>query len=816
MGDGKLVESGAFRVDRSRALDKLMRFQLPEARMYPLPWVQAAVASAATKIHVVPQPAGFEFSFDGTPWARRELHDPYRHLFDEDPDGSKTRHREFAIGILTALRVPPQHITATFVDDGKEWVLHVKDVTTEHIQEGELKERAAPAMRLFVAAHTSFAKEREFLERYAKHCPVPIEFGRARLVCAPSSPSVMEVDFDSNGVSGSLSLPKWPPESSRIDLVTHGVIVAEEWLRLPGVQVEGWVRNDGFRKTLSQMGVVKDAFYLQATGALSLHSARLLKDVASKVMARADEVGRALVDPETRAHWMPWERTGLAERLGGLLQGGSPADAQAAAVTEHSAFVGALRAAAIHRRTDIVAGRSKDGLHDLLADVPVLFDSQGRPLSLRPLMAQARWLGHVPTLEGEPRAAGPLTTAWIVREADRRFLEGFFPTNVKALKEDALEDVKGRPVLDDPNLLVKLPFMSGNVSGEAGLSLNPHTRRARLRWLGARGPLGASAWDLRGLRLEVVLHHPELTATPREEAPSEQARAAVTAAYLAAPALYQLLAREYVPDEESPKMAVVREHLMDFMRLVCDARSLEAPAAPWLTRVPLMLDKQGRRVSLDDVKRRSKDGRKTPLKASIHPDRFQPLVAGYPDHMRMLFSSSEFVDVGELPPPAPPPRPDAALRPPKTARLEPRPPAPQPPPFSAPAAEPVLPRTVRAEPTPEPEDLVMDPAAELRRILIELKRRGACQIPEPAVRSLRFVESSGAHFLRFHRDAAWELDVRSPAAAAAAALPPGQAVYFLASLAHSGLNRGLSGLTDAQDAVFTEALARLALERHGD
>jgi hypothetical protein len=111
--------------------------------------------------------------------------------------------------------------------------------------------------------------------------------------------------------------------------------------------------------------------------------------------------------------------------------------------------------------------------------------------------------------------------------------------------------------------------------------------------------------------------------------------------------------------------------------------------------------------------------------------------------------------------------------------------------------------------------MVMDPAAELRRILIELKRRGACQIPEPAVRSLRFVESSGSKFLRFHADAAWELDVRSPMSALAASLPPAEAVYYLASLTHSALNRGLSGLTDAQDAVFTEALARLSLERHG-
>ncbi|OGR56987.1 MAG: hypothetical protein A2X36_14720 [Elusimicrobia bacterium GWA2_69_24] len=64
MPDGELVEDGAFRVDRGRALDKLMRFQLPDARMYPLSWVQAAVAAGARRILVRTQLSGFEMTFD--------------------------------------------------------------------------------------------------------------------------------------------------------------------------------------------------------------------------------------------------------------------------------------------------------------------------------------------------------------------------------------------------------------------------------------------------------------------------------------------------------------------------------------------------------------------------------------------------------------------------------------------------------------------------------------------------------------------------------------------------------------------------------
>ncbi|MDE2293602.1 MAG: hypothetical protein KGL53_16085, partial [Elusimicrobia bacterium] len=133
MTDPELVGSGAFRVDRRRALDKLKRFQLPDARMYPLPWVQAAVASEATWVRIVPQPAGLEFTFDGRHWTRQEMADPYGYLFDEDPEGEHTRNRELAIGLLTALRIPPQHVTATFVDEA-EYTLHVRDVTAESLE----------------------------------------------------------------------------------------------------------------------------------------------------------------------------------------------------------------------------------------------------------------------------------------------------------------------------------------------------------------------------------------------------------------------------------------------------------------------------------------------------------------------------------------------------------------------------------------------------------------------------------------------------------------------------------------------------------
>lgn len=808
---GLLVGSGGFRVDRNRALDKLMRFQLPDARMYPLPWVQAAVASQAGWIRVVPQPAGLEFSFDGMPWTLEDLSDPYRPLFDEDPDGSKTRQRELAIGLLTALRIPPSHITATFTHEQAQYILHLEDITKEHVEPAGQYDDKAPAMTIFVAVKTSFAKEREFLTRYARRCPVPITIQRARLEVAAEPEGILSARFSRDGVSGEVRLPEWAPDQSRIELVTHGVVVAEEWMRLPGAQVEGWVRNDNFRKTLSQMGVVKDTFYLQGMGVLAVHSQHLLKETAARAWQRAPACGSALADEGMRLCWMPWETANLSERFGALIAPGSAGRAaEVGALREQSILVSTLRQACLHRRADIEADKPTDGLPEILVEAPVLFDALGRPLALRPLIAQARWLGHVPTVDSLHAAApGPLTAAWIVREADRRFLEAYFPGRVRNLRarDVAALDPSARPVLDDPNLLVKLPFMAGPVSGEAGLSISPHPRRSRVRWIGAPGPLGATSWELRGLRIEAALFHPDLAAAPREDAPGAKAKAALAALLSAAPALYQLIAREYAAEQDTPRMAVIREHLLDFMRLTYDARSLDTPAVPWLAGLPLMLDKQGKRVSLEDLRARSKSGKKTPIRISVHSPRLAALVDGYPNHMQLLFGTSELIELTG-PAPAPVPKPAEIRRLPKTARLEPPPPE----------AEDLMrpPRSSHEEPSfPATDDLVVDRSGELKGWLSVLKRRGSSQIPDAALRSLRLVESGRGPFLRFSSENGWELDSAHPLAAPLGALAPADAIPYMASLAHTGLNRALSGITDAQDALFIEALAALTLERYG-
>ena len=94
------VESGSFRVDRKRALEKLMRFQMPDVQLFLLPWIRAAAASGAKHLWISHEDGGLEIRFDGRPWTAEELKDPYRSLFVEEAEVARfARNRELAIGI---------------------------------------------------------------------------------------------------------------------------------------------------------------------------------------------------------------------------------------------------------------------------------------------------------------------------------------------------------------------------------------------------------------------------------------------------------------------------------------------------------------------------------------------------------------------------------------------------------------------------------------------------------------------------------------------------------------------------------------------
>lgn len=483
--DDILVDQGSFRIDRNRALEKLMRFQLPDARMYPLPWIQAAVAGSAKRIHISALPAGFELAFDGVPWTPAELADPYRHLFEEDLSGDKARNRELGIGLLSVLRLKPSHVSLMFAHEGKECILTVSSLTMEKLDTrpgrplADQQDRYGDpiAMSIFVGLQDSFAKELEHIEKFCRHCPIPISVAKKTLSWPGDSPGpgasgepALERRFSQDGAQGRLSLTRETLAASRVEFVTHGVTIADETLMLPGLQGAGLVRDDALRKSLSQMGIVKEERYQNTLRALEAASLELLKESVSRAIALAPRVGGLLWDGNLRPLWLPWVGHSMKERLNSMIVTAASQlpgeEFDRNAVLNHSLIVGALREACYHHRIEML--KRAGGTPELLWDAPVLFDLGGRPLSLRALEMQRRWLGHVPYSDSPSKSPpGTLAVAWTLRDPDRLFIEEFFPGEARRVAGERVDAPPAvRPTLEDQNILIKAPIEDGGARGE--------------------------------------------------------------------------------------------------------------------------------------------------------------------------------------------------------------------------------------------------------------------------------------------------------------------------------------------------------------
>jgi hypothetical protein len=110
-GDAELVETGGFRIDRKRALKKLTRYQLPAPERGAFFWVRAAVAAGAKRYEVRQGSDFLELRFNGKPFSKSELADPYGGLFD----AGDARRRQFALGLLWLIRLEPSRLT---IDSG--------------------------------------------------------------------------------------------------------------------------------------------------------------------------------------------------------------------------------------------------------------------------------------------------------------------------------------------------------------------------------------------------------------------------------------------------------------------------------------------------------------------------------------------------------------------------------------------------------------------------------------------------------------------------------------------------------------------------
>ncbi|MBI5595248.1 MAG: hypothetical protein HY928_04075 [Elusimicrobia bacterium] len=110
--DAQLVDTGSFRVDAAKMLDKLRSYQLSDPQDFILAWLRCAAASGAEVIELTRSWNAVELRFDGRPFSAAELSQPYQVLVDgEGADARRGRH--FAYGLLALYRLAPTRVCVT-------------------------------------------------------------------------------------------------------------------------------------------------------------------------------------------------------------------------------------------------------------------------------------------------------------------------------------------------------------------------------------------------------------------------------------------------------------------------------------------------------------------------------------------------------------------------------------------------------------------------------------------------------------------------------------------------------------------------------
>ncbi|HAH07852.1 MAG TPA: hypothetical protein DCM05_15235 [Elusimicrobia bacterium] len=784
------VGSGGFLVDRARALEKLMRFQLSDARMFLLPWIEAAVASQASRVCLSPQAGGLELCFDGRPWSAPEFKgDPYRFLFEDDPEGVRERNRQLAIGLLAAHRLKPEHVSIAFSDGFAEHVLHVKSVTEEHLESqldvaplaGASERFGLKArMLIWVSLPGPFSEPLDLLEKHCRRCPASIESDGRCLNPRRQPPETrLRLSFSKDGTEGEVWLSPKTLGRSRVDIVLRGVRASVEEMRLPPLQVSGWLRCDQLRKNISLTGVQKDERFEAARTILWQAAEKLLFNALREAGLLAEGVGRTLREAGQQKRWMSWEEP----------------EGEDDSVERMSLVTAALRNTCLSRKKELWRG---EPLLSLLTQAPLLFDIHGRPLTLKVLEEQRRWFGGVPYLpyavDSIPES---LAVAWAVSNEDRRFLEGLFGAEAKRfdeMKTSAVVEVAA--ALPDPNLLVKVSFKSASIVGEVGLSLAPHARDSHIRWLQGGRPMSITTWPLGGLRLEAVVDNPDMASAPSPGDTFEGVTQSIAALMSAAPSAYRKIASEYDPRQATPRQVMIREHLLDFAAKVWDLGRKDWTASPWLEELALFRDAKGRMLSMKDIREAAARGEKPLLRASTHPEKLQHLTVGYADKLSILFPDSELAQL-EAP---------AGNRPKVEASAPEKKPAPQP----GPAPRKTEPKKAEEQPAPAPRASSGGPEEGLKRLLKALSGMTGFPLDEQDLGRLDFVERPGKDLLIGGRGRGFSLNLAHPAARRTeAAGPLEERLPYLASMLLSALRRGRSDLTDEGEAALQLALAEL-------
>lgn len=277
------VGEGGFRLDWSRALDKVKRFQLSDPHRYVLELVQAAVAAGATAIGVETDADDVILRFDGRPFARAELERLFDHLFGQTPE--RTHLRQLALGVNASLALGPKFVVVDSGDRREGARLRLTshtDLSLKPLPAEERLDGTRVHVRDRVSWHTLLdavrknPAEARLLAEGCRFAPIPVRLN-GRLLRQPFEPDALARHaFEQAGIRGEVVLPPAPLARSRVTLCMNGVIVCTLELEEKAGTIAACLDNPALTRNASHSDVVKDAELTRTMRVLGREIQRLL------------------------------------------------------------------------------------------------------------------------------------------------------------------------------------------------------------------------------------------------------------------------------------------------------------------------------------------------------------------------------------------------------------------------------------------------------------------------------------------------------------------------------------------------------------
>lgn len=295
------VGSGTFKIARSRALEKLMTYQLAGKDLHLLPAMRAAVAAGAKTVRVETSLRSVSLSHGGRPLDEAFVRDPFRALFTETEDAAAT---QTAIAALNAFGSGASRVE---VESGGRLceVRGPDDLRPGESQAGgsrfSVRWSALDWRGMFPALRAAKA-----LRKAARTGRVKLLINGSEVRPAPAGSKIPSLAFENKGLRGEIQGGPVGTFGSKFEAHYLGVRCCRLENYTHPSSFVGWLDSDAWTLNMSQSGIVRDEVFDKQLELLVEPSRRLVETTFEEYRPLMREAARLVhahgLEPVWRRH----------------------------------------------------------------------------------------------------------------------------------------------------------------------------------------------------------------------------------------------------------------------------------------------------------------------------------------------------------------------------------------------------------------------------------------------------------------------------------------------------------------------------------